>query len=257
MNFSALVPYNLLPWQWAAWITLGLCVGLTKAGFSGLTVAIVPVIAVIFGAKESTGLSLPLNCFADIVAVVYYRRHAEWKYVLKLLPWTLAGIAAALLADRIVPVQAFRYLMGGCILAGLIVMVWNDLRGKNKAPPSDWWFSALFGIAGGFAAMIGNIGGPILAVFLLSMRLPKNSFVGTTAWFFLITNYIKMPVQMFFWNNITVKNLLFDLTLVPVVIAGAVLGIFLIKKIPEPVYRKTIMILTFLSAALLFIDFRK
>ena len=257
MDFSVLVPYDLVPWQWAAWIGFGICIGLTKTGFSSMTAILVPVVAMIFDAKESTGINLPLLCFADVLAVLYYHNHAEWKYIFKLLPWSLAGFGVALFVDKLVPVQAFRYLMGGCILAGLIVMIINDLRGKEKPLPSAWWFSAIFGIAGGFSTMIGNVAGPIMAVFLLSMRLPKNSYVGTTAWFFLIVNYLKLPIQILFWNNITVKTLLFDLTLVPVIIFGAALGIFLIKRIPEFVYRKTIMVLTLISTVLLFIDFSK
>ena len=253
MDLSFLVPYELLPWQWTAWFTLGLFAGLVKAGFSGLTAAIIPVIVMIFGARESTGLTLPLLCFADIIAVIYYNRHAEWKYIFKLLPWTLAGFGVALLVERFIPVQAFKYLIGGSILAGLIVMVLNDLRGKEKDPPSAWWFSALFGMAGGFSSLVGNVSGPIMAVFLLSMRLPKNSFVGTTAWYFLIVNYLKLPIHIFLWNTITVKTLLFDITQIPVIILGAGAGIFLIKKIPEPVFRKVIMFLTLLSSVLLFI----
>ena len=253
MDLSFLVPYDLLPWQWAAWICFGLCIGLSKAGFSGVTAVIIPVIALIFGAKESTGLNLPLLCFADILAVVYYHQHTKWNYILKLLPWTLTGFVAALLVDRLVPVQAFKYLMGGSIFAGLIVMVWNDRVRKNSPPPSVWWFSALFGIAGGFTTTIGNIAGPIMSVFLLSMRLPKNNFVGTASWFFLIVNYLKLPIQIFIWKNITVQTVLFDLTAVPSVIVGAVLGFILIKKISEPIYRKTIMILTLISTVLLFV----
>ena len=253
MNFSTLIPYSLLPWQWAAWIGLGLCIGLSKAGFSGVTAVIIPVIALIFGAKESTGLNLPLLCFADILAVAYYHQHTKWSYILKLLPWTLAGFAAALLVAQIVPEQAFRYLMGGSILAGLIVMVWNDRKKKDTPPPSAWWFSALFGIAGGFTTTIGNIAGPIMSVFLLSMRLPKNNFVGTASWFFLIVNFLKLPIQLFIWKNITPQTALFDLTLVPVVIVGGIVGIILVKKISEPIFRKTIMILTLVSTVLLFI----
>jgi len=253
MDFLVFITFDLLPWQWIVWIVMGFAIGLNKAGFSGITAAIIPVIAMIFGARESAGLILPLLCFADILAVSYYHRHAEWKYILRLLPWTLAGFAVALLVVHIVPIQAFRYLMGGSIFAGLIVMVWNDLKQKDKPPPSGRWFSALFGIAGGFATMVGNIAGPIMAVFLLSMRLPKNSFVGTTAWYFLIINYMKLPIHIFVWETITVETLLLNVTLAPIVIAGAVLGIFLVKKIPEPIYRKTIMALTLISTVLLFI----
>jgi len=257
MDFSILVPYNLLPWQWAAWIFLGICIGLTKAGFSGATAVIIPIVALIFGAKESSGIILPLLCFADIVAVLYYHRHTEWKYIFKLLPWTVSGFFIAVLAEQLVPVQAFKYLLGGSIIAGLIVMVINERRGKENPPPSGWWFSAIFGMAGGFATMVGNISGPIMAVFLLSMRLPKNSYVGTSACFFLIVNYLKLPIQIFIWKTITVQTLLFDLTLVPVVLTGAILGIALLKIVPELFFRRIIVVMTFISTMLLFVDFRK
>ena len=253
MDFSIFVPYDLLPWQWAAWLAFGLFMGLLKAGFTGISVVLVPVIALIFGARESTGINLPLYCFGDLLAVIYYRRNAEWKYILKLLPWTLAGFVLAILTERIVPVQAFKYLIGGCIFAGLIVMVWNDFKGQNKLPPAGWWFSGIFGAGGGFATTIGNIGGPIFSVYLLSMRLPKKTFVGTTAWFLLIINYLKLPVQIFLWKNITVQTLLFDLTLVPFILAGGILGVFLIKKTPELLFRKIILILTAISTIFLFI----
>jgi len=253
MNFSSFITYDLHTWQWAAWIVMGLCIGLSKTGFIGVTAFIIPVMALIFGAKESTGLLLPLLCFADVLAVWYYHSQAEWKYILKLLPWTLAGFGTALFVDKLVPVQEFKYLMGGCILAGIAVMIWNDIRLKNNPPPSAWWFTALFGIAGGFSTMIGNVAGPIMTVFLLSTKLPKNNFVGTSAWFFLIVNLLKLPLQILAWNNITVRNLRFGLTMVPAIIAGAVLGIYLIKIISEPVYRKTMMVLTVLSTVFLFI----
>ena len=101
--------------------------------------------------------------------------------------------------------------------------------------------------------MIGGVSGAIMAVFLLSMRLPKNSFVGTTAWFFLIVNFLRLPIYIFIWKNISVRTALFDLTLVPIVIAGAVLGIFLVKRIPELTYRKIIMFVTLISTVLLFV----
>ena len=252
MDFSILIPYDLFPWQWLVWMGLGLSIGLSKTGFSSASSAILPVIAVIFGAMESTGLTLPLFCFADILAVLYYHRHAEWKYILKLLPWTLAGFGVTLFVVHLVPVQAFKYLMGCSILVGITVMIWNESWGKNKPPPSSLWFSGLFGIVGGFAIMMGPAAGSIIAVYLLSMRLPKNSFVGTTAWFFLIANFLRLPLLIFAWKTITVKTLLFNLTLLPAISAGTVLGIVLIKKISEPLYRKVIIILTLMSTLLLF-----
>ncbi|MCL2094049.1 MAG: sulfite exporter TauE/SafE family protein [Treponema sp.] len=257
MDLSIFLSYNLLPWQWVVWIALGLAIGLTKAGFAGFAGVIIPVIALIFGARESTGLVLPLLLFADILAVIYYHSHAEWRYIIRLVPWSFLGFGVAIVIDHLIPVQAFRLVMGGTIMAGLLVMIWSDFLGKEKAPPTAWWFSALFGIAGGFATTFGNVAGPILAVYLLSMRLPKNSFVGTTAWFLLIINLSKLPIQGFLWHNISVQSLLFNLTLVPVIILGVLMGIVLIKKIPEGAYRKVIMALTLVSTILLFVDFSR
>jgi uncharacterized membrane protein YfcA len=138
-------------------------------------------------------------------------------------------------------------------LAGLAVMFINDLRGKNTAVPSAWWFSAIFGVIGGFSTMIGNAAGPIMSVFLLSVRLPKAAFVGTAAWFFLILNYLKLPLQYFVWKNISAATLLLDLILAPCLLVGVFLGIILVKKISESLFRVFIYALLLISTLLLFI----
>ena len=239
--------------QWGIVLFSCLCFGISKTGINGISTVAVPLFALVFGGKEATGVVLPLLCFADLVAVLYYRRHAEWKYIIKLIPWALAGFGLALLADRLVPPRGFKILIGSCILAGLLIMVWNDRRGKDTAIPSAWWFQAVFGVMGGFSTMIGNAAGPIMSVFLLSVRLPKNSFVGTAAWFFLIVNYLKLPLQLFVWRNITRERLLFVLPLVPFILLGAWLGVILVKNVSEKVFRILVYGLTVASTALLFI----
>jgi uncharacterized membrane protein YfcA len=253
MNFNMLIPYEFLPWQIGAVVFSGLCIGMSKTGINGVSSIMIPIMALIFGAKESTGVLLPLLCFADLLAAVYYRRSAEWKYIFKLLPWTLAGFGVALLVDRIVPAKGFKILIGICILTSLAIMFWNDRRKKDAVIPSSWWFSAIFGILGGFSTMIGNAAGPIMSVFLLSMRLPKTNFVGTAAWFFLIVNYLKIPLQILVWHNIGLKSLRLDLLITPFIVLGAVLGVLLVKKVSEKGFRLMIYLMTIISVILLFI----
>jgi uncharacterized membrane protein YfcA len=253
MDFLSHIPYGLLPWQLIVLIFASICIGMSKTGLNGISTIAIPLFVLVFEAKPSTGVILPLLCFADLFAVIYYRRHAEWKYIIRLLPWALAGFAAALFADRFVPARGFKMLIGVCILAGLVIMLWNDRRGKDAAVPSGWWFSALFGILGGFSTMIGNAAGPVMSVFLLSVRLPKASFVGTAAWFFLIVNYLKIPLQYFAWHNISAESLFFDVYMAPFVLAGVLLGILLVKKISESLFRTAIYALTLVSTVLLFV----
>jgi uncharacterized membrane protein YfcA len=280
---SAISGYNLLPWQWGAVLLCALCIGMAKTGFQGITTIMIPVMALIFGAKESTGVILPMLCFADLLAVIVYRRNAEWKYLGALIPWALGGFGLALLVDRFIPARLFKILIAICILFGLLVMIWNDLKKKKPAgeqgevrePGAEAQtpapagrglvnrktkifsvqvlVSAFWGIMGGFTTMIGNAAGPIMSVFLLSKRLPKEAFVGTAAWFFMIVNYLKLPLQHFAWHNIRREGLILNALMIPVIILGAILGILVVKKVSEAHFRIIIYVLTILSSVLLFL----
>jgi uncharacterized membrane protein YfcA len=253
MTILSILPYQFSAWQWVAVFFCCICFGISKTGITGMSTVAVPLFALVFGAKQSTGVVLPLLCFADLIAVVYYRRNAEWKYIVRLVPWAIAGFALALWVDRFITSdKGFKLLIGVCVLAGLVILLWNDRR-KSGAIPTTWWFSALFGIMGGFSTMIGNSGGPIMSVFLLSVRLPKTSYIGTAAWFFLIVNYLKLPLQYFVWHNITSQTLIFDAFMIPFMLIGAWLGIFFVKHISEAHYRVAVYALTLISTVLLFI----
>lgn len=239
------------PSDWVVLLFSALLIGMSKTGIQGITTITIPLLALTFGAKESTGLILPMLCFSDLVAVVYYRRAAEWKYIWKLLPSAVAGFFLALAVDRMIPAHEFKRLMAFCIFAGLGVMFWTGRKEKDNTLFSAWWYAPLFGLMGGFTTMIGNAAGPVMAVYLLSMRLPKYAFVGTSAWFFLVVNYLKLPLQIFVWENISLQSLALGLTTVPVMLVGALAGIRLVRMLPEEKYRKFIIVLTILSTFML------
>lgn len=237
---------DLSIYQWALLIVCGIFVGMGKTGIGGLGLLVVPLLATAFGGKYSAGLLLPMLAFADIFGVSYYNRHAEWKYVLQLLPWAIAGILLGLWVGENVNDEQFKELMALIILVSLGIMIWRE-RKKGKIP-EYWWFSALVGLAGGFATMIGNAAGPIMAVYLLSMHLPKNSYIGTGAWFFLIINYFKIPLHIFFWNTITWESFTIDVAVFPFIFAGAWLGFKMVKLIPEKAYRIFVIITTAIAS---------
>src|SRR6195952_2873405 len=77
------------------WLLIALAafiIGLSKAGVKGIDMLNVTLMAIVFGGKASTGIVLPLLCFADIMAVIYYHRHAQWNHFWKLIPWMITGI---------------------------------------------------------------------------------------------------------------------------------------------------------------------
>ena len=67
--------------------------GFSKTGVVGLGVLIVPLMASVFPAKASTGALLPMLIFGDLFAVAWYRQHAQWRILARILPWVLPGLA--------------------------------------------------------------------------------------------------------------------------------------------------------------------
>lgn len=237
--------------QWTVLALTALCIGMSKTGVQGLMLLIVPYMAMAFGAKESTGVILPMLCIADIIAVTYYKRIADWRVVAKLLPTAILGFFVAIFVDKLIPAQGFRQLMGWTLALALVVMIWSEIFGKENRWMKCWWYSALFGLLGGFTTMIGNAAGPVMSVYLLSMRKEKMAYIGINAWFFLVVNLLKVPLQIFVWDNITWETFKLNLLMLPVIGLGALIGIHLVKVFPERAFRRFIQAVTILSVALM------
>lgn len=239
--------------QWLVLILSAMCIGMSKTGVQGMMLLIVPFMAMSFGAKESTGLILPMLCMADIVAVAYYKRIADWKIVLRLLPTAILGFFVAIAVDSLVPAAQFKKLMGWTLALALVVMFWNEFRGGENRFMNKWWYSAVFGLLGGFTTMIGNAAGPVMAVYLLSMRKDKMSYVGINAWFFLVVNLLKVPLQLFVWHNISWQSFSLNALMIPVILIGAVIGIKIVKWFPEKAFHRFVQIVTVIAVFLMLV----
>ncbi|SFC08315.1 hypothetical protein SAMN05421747_10456 [Parapedobacter composti] len=241
------------PAEWVLFFCCATLIGMSKTGIQNIGTFTVPLFALLFGAKHSTGIVLPLLCMADVMAIVYYRKAFHRQLVLKPLPWALAGLLVALAAGHAVPEAGFKFLMGGSILLGLVILFWMERAGKIEAIAAAPWFSPLFGFIVGFSTMIGNAAGPALAVYLLSMRLPKYAFVATGAWFIMILNYAKIPLQIFVWDNLSWTGFLLDLTALPFIIIGGLMGIRIVHVLPEKQFKLLMVTLILASTLFLFV----
>ncbi|HDR52255.1 MAG TPA: sulfite exporter TauE/SafE family protein [Mariniphaga anaerophila] len=246
-----MIEFSLL--QWLLLFFCAMLIGMSKVGVPGVSMFVVPVMAIIFGGKASTGILLPILMMADWFGVGYYHRHARWNFLWKLFPWAFAGIGIALWVGEVVNDEWFKNIIAILVFLCIGLMLWKDRQKGHQFFPDTWWFAASMGVLGGFATMIGNVAGPIFALYLLAMHLPKNSFIGTGAWFFLIINLMKFPLHIFVWETITWETLKLDLILLPGIAAGAIGGIWLVKKIPDKTYRAFVIVVTAISALLLLI----
>ena len=225
-------------------------IGMAKTGVHGSSMFAVPVLAIIFGGKMSAGLMLPMLIMADLFAVKYYHRHANWTYLLKLFPSAAVGVLIGTWLGNIIDDQVFRSVMSLIIFVSLAIMLWMEKANKDKIP--DYlWFAILMGTLGGITTMIGNLAGSVMALYLLSMRLPKNEYIGTAAWFFLAINLFKVPFHIFSWHSISLNSFYLNLLCLPAIALGAWAGIWVVKRIPEKHYRWLVISMTALAAGIM------
>ena len=229
-----------------------LFVGIAKTGLPALGILLAPLFAEVLPARVSTGALLPLLIIADVFAVSFWRRHGSWKHLVRLLPWAVAGIVAGYFAMGRINDQQMRYVMGAIVVVMLGVNVYREyVLGRNAPIPTSWWFTAIAGFLAGATTMVANAAGPVTMIYLLSMRLPKKEFIGTSAWFFFILNWLKVPFSLTL-GLITAESLTFDALLAGGVVAGAFAGLYLAKRIPEKAFMIAVQVLTLASAVKMF-----
>ena len=244
--------HDLTTLQYLLAFLAALFVGLNKSGISGMDVIVVTLLIFIFGARVSTGILMPLLMLGDFMAVIYYHRHAQWKYLFILLPWMIAGIITGVYVGKNLSEQAFRQWMSVIVLVTTLFMFWWNSR-KNKSVPDNKVFASSMGYAAGFTTMIGNLAGAFSNIYFLAMRLPKEQFIGTASWLFCIINLIKLPIHIFVWKTISVDTLLIDLQLMPLIIIGFLIGVRLLKKTSEKLFRQLVLVLTAIGAVVMFL----
>ena len=248
---------SLLPshWQWLVYFGCAMLIGMSKSGIQNIGTLTVPLFALIFGAKLSTGIVLILLIMADLLAVIYYRKKFIWAEVTKLMPLALVGLITGLLLGLHVDDRAFKVAIGICILVSVSFMfilnkVSESAQSKLISKP---WYAPLFGWLLGFSTMIGNAAGPALSVYMLSKRMDKIAFAATSAWFIFILNMVKVPLQLFVWDNIIWNGIFLNLLAIPFIMIGFFLGLKIIDKLPEKSFRGLIQVLVILSSILLII----
>jgi len=244
---------DLQPLQWAVGALGAILAGISKTGLAGLSALSVAVFAKVFPSKQATGLVLPMLILGDFVAVLTYRRHAQWHYLRKLFPWTAAGVVLGYFSLAHVSDRGARYLIGGIIICLAALSYWwryQSSRAEQRALTVHWSVGASIGVAAGFITLIANAAGPLMAMYFVAMRLPKLEYVGTAAVFFMLLNLFKVPFMVDL-GLINVASIKFNLVLAPCVLLGIAVGRWLLARINQSAFEQTVLILSATAGILL------
>lgn len=230
-------------------LLVGILVGFSKTGIPSIGILSVTSMALIFDAKASVGILLPMLIVGDLFAVTYYRRKVVWKHLWGLIPWVLGGIIIGYYILDWSDSRILQVLIGVIVLLLLILHLVKGRLDERLEQMIDKarWFSPVLGILAGFTTMIGNAAGGIMSIYLLSKRLNKTEFIGTGAWFFLFVNVVKIPFYLQL-GLITSETIIFNSWMVPAIITGAIVGVYVLKRIPQTWFQRIIIGLTAIGA---------
>ena len=230
------------PRVYALALLAALCIGLSKAGFSGLSMVSVVIFADIYGSKASVGLALPLLIAADLIAYPAFLKHGSWRPVWKLLGPALVGIAAGWWLLGGISEPAARRVIGACVLLMVALQVFRRWRpaGFDRMAGSRG-FGLGAGVLGGFATMLANAAGPVIQLYLMARKIPKMELIGIGARFFLLINLIKVPLNARL-ALITSDSLLENLRLLPAVVAGILGGKWLLRHVPQVAFEWMVVV---------------
>ncbi|MDZ4199090.1 MAG: sulfite exporter TauE/SafE family protein, partial [Kiritimatiellia bacterium] len=229
--------------------------GLAKSGLPGAGILAVPLAAAVFPARASTGLMLPMLIVGDLFALIRFRRHADFSRLVRLLPAAVAGVVVGYFLMGWLTDSQVRPLIGGVILALLMLSVIRppaSAASPDSPQPVRRWLPMGTGLLAGVTTMIANAAGPIMSLYLLAMRLPKEVFIGTAAWYFFLINCLKVPFSAHL-GLITADSLRMNLWLIPAVWVGSMAGIRLLHVVPQKAFERIVKILTAAAAVRLLI----
>jgi uncharacterized protein len=243
---------NFNAWEWFLAALGALLVGVAKTGITGLSLLFVSLFASIMPARRSTGVVLPLLIVGDIIAVLSYRKHAQWGHVWRLFPWAAAGVVAGAFAMGRMDERQTRMAIGTIVVGLAVLHLARRVRPGVPEAERAAWFAPLIGMLAGFTTIVSNAAGPLMVIYLLAMRLPKMEYMGTGAVFFLMLNIFKTPF-MIWLGLITPASLLLNAELAPAVIAGTLLGRWLLGRINQRIFENIALTLTLVAGVKMFI----
>ena len=207
-----------------------LIVGLSKAGLLGsLGMVGVPLLTLVMPAREAAGMMLPVLLAMDAIAVYAYRKDVDWRIIRIMLPGAMVGTLVAWALWAFISDAAVLLFVGVVTLLFILDAILPLRKKLEGLPPSRGWGTFWGGFAG-FTSFVSHTGGPPFQIYVLPQRLPPSIYSGTTAVFFAIVNTAKL-IPYFFLGQLSLHNLQISAALIPVGVAGVLLGIWLVRRI--------------------------
>ena len=212
-----------------------LLTGLSKGGLGGsLGMLSTPMIALTVSPVRAAAIMLPILIVMDIVALVTYRRHVNWRVVAQMIPGALAGIGLGWATAAYVNEDIFRVVVG---LIAIVFAVNNFIsdRLKRAATAESGLRGNAWGLVAGYTSFVAHAGGPPFNAYALPLKMDKLIFAGTGVMFFAIVNAVKLGPYLAL-GQFSRENLHLSFMLMPVAVIGVMAGVWAVHRVSQTIF---------------------
>jgi uncharacterized protein len=230
--------------------------GLAKGGFAGVGQLAMPLMALAISPVQAAAILLPILIVQDVVGVWAFRRSWDKGVLMVLLPGALVGIALGWLLAAQVSAAVVLGVLGAISIVFAAFRLWISRpravaklkQRKPLAPAADVTLGLALGVASGFTSQVAHAGQPPFQMWVLPKALPTASLVGTTAIYFAVVNWLKVPAYLAL-GQFTRENMLTAAALLPVAIASTFAGVWLVRRVSAERFYTLIYVLMILVGA--------
>jgi uncharacterized membrane protein YfcA len=227
--------------------------GLSKGGFSGVSLLAMPMMALAMPPFLAAAVILPVLMVQDAFSVWTFRKSFDRKMLSMMLPGAILGISAATFAAAHITADQVRVAVG-CLAILFSLNAWLGPRlVAGFARPHHWLPATFFATLSGFSSFVIHAGGAPYNIYAVRRGLPRELFVGTSTMFFAVINLLKLPGYLAL-GQLTTESMTLSAALFPLAVAANAAGIWLVRRLSTETFYKVIYILTFLAGIKLLSD---
>ena len=220
-------------------------------GTSGMGFPLIatPMVALLLDIRTAVVILIIPNLLMDATQIFRGRlsiaifRRFKW-----LLLWTILGVFLGTKVLVMLPGWVLNLTLGITVLA---FVAWSLLRVEfNISGQREKILSPVVGIVGGFLNGMTNAAGPVPAIYLYSLRLPKVEFIKSIATIFIVTKLSQLAAVST-WNLFDRATLELSLGVTLFVLAGFYLGLKAQDRVNQKTFERALLALLFVIGVVL------
>jgi uncharacterized membrane protein YfcA len=230
------------PSFYVAAVIVVLLLGLAKGGMAGVSTLATPILALTVPPVQAASIILPILMVQDVVGVWAFRKTFDKGILVLMLPSAAVGIALGYVLAAYTSVAAIELSLGVISVLFGLHRLWAERHAAVPSRPPPPWVGAICGVASGFTSQVAHAGAPPFQIYIMPKGLPRDVVVGTTAIFFAVMNWMKVPAYIAL-GQFTRQSLTTSAVLIPFAILTTWMGVWVVRRLDGPVFYRIIYVL--------------